>query len=214
MTSTERAPAAVDKAIAGLEGTQHHIGVKAGQVSDRVLMPGDPFRVQLIAEQLEDPVEVAHNREYRIVNGHYRGRLVTGCSTGMGCPSTAIGVEELARAGARIFIRVGSTGALQPHMALGDLIVSEGSLRNDGTSAAYVPPGYPAVPDLELTAALKASAEALGGRHGFAVHSGINATDDAYYAETPEWIDKLSSLGLTSVEMESAALFVVARQRG
>ncbi|MGH9293629.1 MAG: nucleoside phosphorylase [Acidimicrobiales bacterium] len=214
MTSTGRAPAPVDKTTAGLGGIQHHVGVRAGQISDVVLMPGDPFRVKLIADQLEDPVEVAHNREYRIVNGHYRGRLVSGCSTGMGCPSTAIGVEELARAGARIFIRVGSTGALQPGMALGDLVVSEGSLRNDGTSAAYVPPGYPAVPDLELTIALKSAAETLASRHGFAVHSGINATDDAYYAETPQWIEKLSSLGLTSVEMESAALFVVARRRG
>ena len=64
----------------------------------------------------------------------------------MGCPSTAIGVEELARVGGRVFIRVGSTAALQPHIGVGDVIVSEGSLRNDGTTAAYVPPGYPRYP--------------------------------------------------------------------
>ena len=132
----------------------------------------------------------------------------------MGCPSTAIGVEELARAGARTFIRVGSTAALQPGIEVGDLIVSEGSLRNDGTTAAYVPAGYPAVPDLELTVGLTRVARRMGAAEGFAVHTGINATDDAFYAETPEWIAQLSALGITNVEMESSALYVVARQRG
>jgi uridine phosphorylase len=205
---------AVDKATVGLTGTQYHVGVGAGDISDIVLMPGDPFRVQLIADQLENPVEVAHRREYRTINGYYKGRLITGCSSGMGCPSTAIGVEELARAGARVIIRVGSSAAVQPHISVGDLIVSEGSLRNDGTSAAYVPPGYPAVPDLELTMALINTGRSIGIKQGFAVHSGINATDDAYYAETPEWISKLSGLGITNIDMESAAMFVVARQRG
>ena len=205
---------AVDKASVGLTGKQYHVGVELGEISDIVLMPGDPFRVQLIADQLDNPVEVAHRREYRTVNAHYKERLITGCSSGMGCPSTAIGVEELARAGAKVFIRVGSTGALQPHIGVGDLIVSEGSLRNDGTTAAYVPPGYPAVPDFELTTALIDVGRSIGAERGFSVHSGINATDDAYYAETPDWITKLSSLGITNVDMESSAMFVVARQRG
>ena len=205
---------AVDKATIGLTGKQYHVGVETGDISDIVLMPGDPFRVQLIADQLENAVEIAHRREYRTVNGYYKGRLITGCSSGMGCPSTAIGVEELARAGAKVFIRVGSTAALQPNIGVGDLIISEGSLRNDGTSTAYVPPGYPAVPDLELTNTLLETARSIGTERGFAVHSGINATDDAYYAETPEWINKLSSLGITNVDMESSAMFVVARQRG
>lgn len=204
----------VDKTTVGLTGPQYHVGVQAGDISDIVLMPGDPFRVQLIADQLDGPVEVAHRREYRTINGYYKGRLITGCSSGMGCPSTAIGVEELARAGARIFIRVGSSAALQPHISVGDLIISEGSLRNDGTTAAYVPSGYPAVPDLELTMALINTGRAIGSTQAFSVHSGINATDDAYYAETPEWISKLSGLGITNVDMESAAMFVVARQRG
>jgi uridine phosphorylase len=204
----------VDKAAVGLTGPQYHVGVQAGQISDVVLMPGDPFRVQLIADRLDNAVEVADQREYRTVTGYYKGRQITACSTGMGCPSTAIGVEELARAGAKVFIRVGSTAALQPQIGVGDLIVSEGSFRNDGTTAAYVPPGYPAVPDLELTVALARVATELGTERGFSVHTGINATDDAFYAETPEWIAKLSSLGLTNVEMESSAMFIVARLRG
>jgi uridine phosphorylase len=204
----------VDKSAVGTTGPQYHVGVELGQISEVVLMPGDPFRVQLIANQLEDVVEVAHRREYRTVTGTYKGRTITACSSGMGCPSTAIGVEELARAGARVFIRVGSTAALQPGIEIGDLIVSEGSFRNDGTTAAYVPAGYPAVPDFELTSMLTTVARELGGQRGIGVHTGINATDDAFYAESPEWIAKLSAMGLTNVEMESSALYVVARLRG
>ncbi|MDQ1718794.1 MAG: uridine phosphorylase [Pseudonocardiales bacterium] len=204
----------VDKSEVGMTGVQYHVGVSPGQISNIVLMPGDPFRVQLIADQLDDPVEVAHKREYRTVNGYYKGRLITACSSGMGCPSTAIGVEELARAGATTFIRVGSTAALQPDIAVGDVIVSEGSLRNDGTTAAYVPAGYPAVPDFALTTALADVGRERAAEHGFALHTGINATDDAFYAETPQWIAKLSALGIANVEMESSAMFVVARQRG
>jgi uridine phosphorylase len=123
-------------------------------------------------------------------------------------------VEERARAGATTFIRVGSTAALQPHIGVGDLVVSHGSLRNDGTTAAYVHPGYPAVPDLELTLTLQRVAEELGATHGFAAHGGINATDDAFYAESPAWIKQLNEMGITNVEMESAAMFVVAKLRG
>ncbi len=204
----------VDKSAIGLEGPQYHVGVSAGQISDIVLMPGDPFRVQLIADRLTEAEEIAHKREYRTVTGYYKGRKITACSSGMGCPSTAIGVEELARVGGKVFIRVGSTAALQPHIKVGDLVVSQGSLRNDGTTAAYVPAGYPAVPDLELSLMLQKVAEEDAGRGGFQAHAGINATDDAFYAETPEWIAKLSAMGLLNVEMESAALFIVARLRG
>ena len=84
----------VDKALLGMSGLQAYIGVEVGQVNHVVLMCGDPFRVQLIADQLEDVVEIAHRREYRMVNGYYKGRPITACSHGVGCPSTAIAVEE------------------------------------------------------------------------------------------------------------------------
>jgi uridine phosphorylase len=195
-------------------GRQYHVGVAAGEIAETVLVPGDPFRVALVAEQLDDVVEVAHRREYRTVNGTYRGMPISVCSSGMGCPSTAIGVEELANAGVRTFVRVGSTAALQEGMAIGDLAVSEGSHRNDGTTTAHLPPGYPAVPDLRLTIALEDAARRLAAEHGFGVHAGLDATDDAFWAETPEHIANLSRLGLLNVEMESSAMFVVARRRG
>jgi uridine phosphorylase len=208
------APDIVDKGSVGLGGRQYHIGAAPGEVSSVALLPGDPFRVPLIAEYLTDVREVAHQREHMTVTGRYKDRVVTATSTGMGCPSTAIAVEELARCGVTSFIRVGSSAGLQQGVAPGDLLISHGSLRNDGTSDAYVPRGYPAVPDPELTLELDRIARELAAAGGFAVHSGINATDDAFYAETPEWIAELSRLGVLNVEMESSALFVVARQRG
>ena len=204
----------LDKSQVGLGVRQFHIGVAPGEVSTIALLPGDPFRVPLIAEHLSDVREVAHKREHRTMVGTYRGHPITATSTGMGCPSTAIAVEELARVGVTSFIRVGSTGALQPGINPGDLVISEGSYRNDGTSDAYVPKGYPAVPDLGITLRLVEEARAEAEGKGFAVHSGLNVTDDAFYAEPPEWTQRMSGLGMLNVEMESAALFVVARQRG
>lgn len=204
----------VDKSSIGLEGRQFHIGVSRGEVSTVVLMPGDPFRVPLVAEYLEDAREVAHQREHRTMVGTYKGREITVTSTGMGCPSTAIAVEELARCGVTSFIRVGSTGALQPGLNPGDLVISQGTFRNDGTSDAYVPKGYPAVPDFEITMELERVARERGPVHGLGVHVGINATDDAFYAESPAWTEQMSGMGLLNVEMELSAMFVVARQRG
>lgn len=204
----------VDKSSIGMGGRQFHTGTAPGEVSTVVLMPGDPFRVPLVAEYLDGPVDVAHKREHRTMKGTYRGREITVTSTGMGCPSTAIAVEEMARSGVTSFIRVGSTGALQEGMEPGDLVISQGSFRNDGTTDMYVPKGYPAVPDLEITLELERVAREQAPEHGLGVHAGLNCTDDAFYAETPEWTQRMSDLGLLNVEMESSAMFVVARQRG
>lgn len=200
----------VDKNTVGVGVRQFHVGTAPGEVGTVALLPGDPFRVPIVASFLTDVQEVAHQREHRTMTGRYRGRLITATSTGMGCPSTAIAVEELARCGVTSFIRVGSTAGLQPGIEPGDLLVSQGSLRNDGTCDAYVHRGYPAVPDPSITLALERTARSLG----YTVHAGINATDDAFYAETPSWIASLSEIGVLNVEMESSAMFVVARQRG
>jgi uridine phosphorylase len=204
----------VDKSSAGVGVRQFHIDVAPGEVSTVALLPGDPFRVPLVAEYLEDAREVAHKREHRTMLGTFKGRSVTVTSTGMGCPSTAIAVEELARVGVTSFIRVGSSAALQPGIEPGDLIVSEGAFRNDGTTDMYVPKGYPAVPDVELTLALERAAHVHGPKHGLGVHAGINVSDDAFYAESQAWTEQMSKIGLLNVEMEASALYVVARQRG
>lgn len=204
----------VDKSSAGASARQYHIGLAPGEVSSVALLPGDPFRVPFVAEFLTDVREVAHNREHRTMTGWYKGRHITATSTGMGCPSTAIAVEELIRVGVTSFIRVGSSAGLQPGIAPGDLLVSEGSFRNDGTTDAYVPKGFPAVPDFAITAALARHSERLAAASGTRSHTGISISDDAFYAETPEWIGELNRMGLLNVEMEASAMFVVARLRG
>jgi uridine phosphorylase len=110
---------------------------------------------------------------------------------------------------------VGSSAGLQTRVKPGDLLISEGSLRNDGTTAAYAHPGYPAVPDLRITVELERHAHLIAAREGnFAVHAGISVSDDAFYAETPAWISQLNSLGILNVEMEASAMYVIARLRG
>jgi uridine phosphorylase len=204
----------VDKSQVGLTERQYHIGIAPGEVSSVALLPGDPFRVPFVAEFLTGVQEVAHNREHRTMTGWYKGRHITATSTGMGCPSTAIAVEELARVGVTSFIRVGSSASLQPGIAPGDLLVSEGSLRNDGTTDAYLPRGFPAVPDFGLTLALTRHAERIAAASGTRSFTGISTSSDAFYAETPELISSLSAMGVLNIEMEASAMYVVARLRG
>src|SRR3984957_18973895 len=164
----------VDKSAVGLGERQFHIGVAPGEVSTVALLPGDPFRVPLIADFLSDVAEIAHKREHRTMTGMSKWKKISATRTGMGCPSTAIAVEELARVGVKSFIRVGSSAGLQPQVKPGDLLISEGSLRNDGTTAAYAHPGYPAVPDLRITIELERFACQIAAREGtFAVHTRI-----------------------------------------
>src|SRR5260370_17553653 len=137
---------AVDKSSVGVGVRQFHIGIAPGEVSTVALLPGDPFRVPLIAEFLTDVAEVAHNREHRTMTGMYKGKKITATSTGMGCPSTAIAVEELARVGVRSFIRVGSSAGLQPHVKPGDLLVSEASLPNSGATPSFLLSDRPPIP--------------------------------------------------------------------
>ncbi len=205
----------LDKASYTVGKRQYHVHLEPGDVGKYVLLPGDPDRVLRIAKHLDDAREIAFHREHRTVTGSYKGIVVSATSTGMGCPSAAIAVEELANIGATHFIRVGSTGALREDIDLGDLVISTGSMRNEGTTRFYVRDGFPAVPDHYLTHALIETArEASAADPSVKVHVGLNATDDGFYGETPEHIDMLVAHGLLNVEMESAAIYVVASRRG
>jgi len=193
---------------------QYHIHLQPGDIGEYVLLPGDPARSDRVAAMLENAAFVAQNREHRTFTGTYKGVRISVTSTGMGCPSAAIAAEELANIGAKYLVRIGSTGALQPDLKIGDLVVSTGSMKNEGTSRFYIPDCFPAVPDFDFTRELIDTAREMQPSLGCGVYYGINATDDAFYGETPEWIDKLSKLGCLNVEMESSALFTVCHRRG
>lgn len=203
----------VDKAEKTLGKIQYHLRVKPGDVGNYVLLPGDPARSDRVAKYLENARLVAHNREYRTFTGTYKGVTVSVTSTGIGCPSAAIAVEELANVGVRNFIRIGSSAGLQKGIRIGDLLITTGAMKNEGTSRFHVPDVFPAVPDFFLTRTLIDTAEALKDELGYKYHVGLSASDDSFYGEPPEWIQKLSDLGLNNVEMEASAIFTVAHVR-
>ena len=203
-----------DKSASTPDRLQYHLRVRPGDVADYVLLPGDPGRVALIAEHLDEPSEVADRREYRTVTGSYRGIPVSATSTGIGCPSAAIAVEELCNVGASHFIRVGSSAALADGINKGDILINTASMRCDGTSAMYVDEGFPAVADHDLVRTLIDAASDLAAGRGFATHVGLNVSSDGFYAETPEWVQRMIRHRIMNVEMESSAIFTIAHLRG
>jgi uridine phosphorylase len=199
----------------------YHIGCRAGEVGRYVLLPGDPGRVPLIASFFDSAELVAQNREYTTYAGYLGGVKVSVTSTGIGSPSTAIAVEELAKIGADTFIRVGTSGKMQPWMQHGDLVVVTGAIRDEGTSGQYLPLAFPAVAHHDVVACLRAACVARSMSH----HVGLAHSKDSFFGEVePERMPLSGELrqrwdawvrgGALCSEMESAALFVVASVLG
>lgn len=193
---------------------QYHIALSPGEIGDYVLLPGDPARSDIVANYLDDAKLMANNREHRTFTGYYKGIKVSVTSTGMGCPSAAIAAEELINIGAKALIRIGSSAALDPSIRIGDLMISKAAMKNEGTSRFYVPDSFPAVPDMELTWQLIQTAREMCKHTGEAVYVGINSSDDAFYGETPEFLDQLRKYKIMNIEMESSALYTIGHLRG
>ncbi len=201
---------------------QYHIALGQGDVGRYVLMPGDPGRCARIAAHFDDAAQVASNREYTTFTGTLLGEKVSVTSTGIGSPSTAIAVEELAAIGADTFIRVGTAGATQNYLRHGSLVVAQGAVRDEGTSIHYMPLSYPAVADVGVVDALVRAAQRLG--HG--AHTGIVRSTDALFADLSPHTMPMQALwkgtpdnvwaqgNVLCAEMEAAALFVVSSVRG
>ena len=205
------------------DGSLYHIRCKPGDVGRYVLLPGDPFRTDLIAEHFDNPRLVAHHREHKTWTGTLDGVPVSVTSTGMGCPSTAIAMEELIRCGADTFIRVGTAGrvcdaAFDPTL---DGVINTAAVRDEGTTIHYIPVEYPAVADRHVVAALADAAKNLG--YNFA--EGITQSKDSFYGQhEPENMPVEGRLkerweawrrgNVMTSEMEAAALFVISSIRG
>lgn len=201
------------------EGMQYHIRCRPGDVAGYVLLPGDPERVPRIARHWDEAREVARHREYTTYTGRFAGVPLSCMSTGIGGPSTAIAVEELAEIGAHTFIRVGTSGAIQPEIACGDLVVVTGAVRYDGASDEYVDPAFPAFAHHEVVLALIEAAERLNVRY----HVGVCASTSSFHAgqsrpgfggyhhsRTDRRLEDLRRAGVLCFEMESATLFTLA----
>ncbi|MFQ5455487.1 MAG: uridine phosphorylase [Nitrospirota bacterium] len=196
-----------------------------------VLLPGDPFRVQAIADALLNSYNgkgycerLAWKREYytSLVEVNKRRILVT--STGIGGPSTSIAIDELAQLGVTTFIRVGTTGAIQDYISIGDVIITTGSVRLDGASTHYAPIEYPAVAHYEVVSALIAGAK----RRNIGYHVGVTASSDTFYpgeertdsytryilkkfqGSTKEW----QELHVLNYEMESSTVLTLTASMG
>lgn len=204
-------------AMSEADGRKHHIGLKKGDVGRYVLLPGDPGRVEVIARRFDNPKFIAQNREYTTWIGELDGVPVACTSTGIGCPSTAIAVEELKDIGVDVFIRVGTSGSMQHHIKPGSIGVITGAIRDEGTSKHYLPIEFPAVADLEVTLALREAAVASG----FPWHAGVAQSKDSFYGQhNPERMPIADDLarrwkawmagGAICSEMEAATLFIVA----
>ena len=199
----------------------YHIGLDDSHGARYAILPGDPGRVEKIAGYLDNPRLLGQNREYTTWIGELSGEKVLVMTTGMGGPSTAIGVEELYQTGVDTMIRVGTCGGMAEEVMGGDLVIANGAIRMEGTSKEYVDLAFPAVADFDVTAALRQSAKDLGARF----HLGIVQCKDSFYGQhSPErmpcgkeleekwemWI----KAGCLASEMESAALYIVAQVLG
>lgn len=193
-----------------MERLQPHIRCSRQDGADYAILPGDPARVERIKVFLEDVKEIAFNREHKSVIGSYKGVRVLAVSTGMGGASTGIAVEELQRIGVRNMIRIGSCGALQRDIHIGDLLLIHGAVRDDGASRSYVEEQYPAVPDTELLMCMIETAKIL--RVPF--HVGKCRSHDSFYTDREDEIDTYwHEKGILGADMETAALFTIGALR-
>lgn len=175
------------------------------------ILPGDPARLDRIAKELTDVRELAYNREFRTLCGMYEGMPVIACSTGIGGSSASIAIEELHNLGVDAMIRIGSCGALQKGIGLGDLIFAEGAVRDEGTSRAYADIRYPAVPNHRLLEECIRKAKEMN----WAYHTGIVHSHESFYIDTNAEEEAMwSRYGVLGADMETAALFTVGRLRG
>lgn len=199
--------------------TQYHLDVRPEEVADAVLLPGDPDRVKKITNCWDDHNRVASHREYTTATGTYDGTPISVTSTGIGSPSAAIAVEELAETGADTLIRVGSCGAIQPEISIGDLVITSGGVRGEGTSEEYVRKGYPATADYEVVSALVAAAERLDHEY----HVGTTLSRDSFHAgqaregyggyrapDADGLLAELRAAEVKNIEMEASAVLTLA----
>jgi uridine phosphorylase len=189
-----------------------YLNCEAGDVGDRAILVGDRGRVARVAELLDDTRWLNEDRGLTTVTGERDGQRITVSAFGMGAPIATVVLHELHDLGVRTFLRLGTVMALAP-VQMGDVVIADGALRAESTSATYVPDGYPAVGDFALGGALRTAADAAGARW----HAGLVASYDGFYTQMAGALgehDRLRRLGILAVDMETSAVLAVARALG
>jgi len=207
--------------------TVYHLGLAKEQIKNAsyAFLPGDPFRCPIIAQKLDKNYgEISWKREYRSCLGELSGVKVLVTSTGIGGSSTSIAIDELASLGIKTFIRIGTTGSIQKRIKAGDVIITTGAVRLDGTSTHYAPIEYPAVADFEITSALVEAAENLRIKY----HLGITASSATFYPGQERYdsfskyvikkfqgsLKEWQRLNVLNYEMESSTLLTMCSALG
>ncbi|KKQ89646.1 MAG: Purine or other phosphorylase family 1 [Candidatus Curtissbacteria bacterium GW2011_GWC2_38_9] len=183
--------------------------LKINKINKFVILPGDPSRIDRVARYVKDFKEISFNREFRIANAKYKKMPISLVSTGIGCPSAAIAVEELSKIGARIVIRLGTCGGLLSEMESGNIVIPTSTICLDGTTREYQPDIKKVNADLQVIKTLEASAKNINIKY----FKGLNRTHDAFYESEKNFI-KISKIGFISSEMECSAVFLVSKLRG
>ena len=189
-----------------------HVRAEPGDFAESVLLPGDPLRAKYVAENFFEGAKlVTEERGMLGYTGAYKGKPVSVQATGMGCPSTAIVTEELARLGARNLIRVGTCGGYHPEMGFGDLVIATAATPDDGTVSSLTR-GVPYAPaaHFDVVHAAYHAAEGVGRR----TFVGPIVTSDLFYDPEEEPATLWGNLGVLAVEMEAAAIFAIAAMCG
>ena len=195
-----------------------HLPIKFGEVARYVIVPGDPNRVPVIAESLENVINQGQNREFNAYKGTHKGIEVSVVSTGIGCPSTAIAVEELSYIGAEVFIRIGTSGSVDGSAKKGDIFIATAAVRDDGTSKQYMPIEFPAVASHNVVSSLIRASKNLK----IDSKVGICQSKDSFFGETePDRMPVAPYLdykwkswqkgGVGASEMEAATLFTLSQ---
>ncbi len=195
-----------------------HLPIKFGEVARYVIVPGDPNRVPVIAESLENVTNQGQNREFNAYKGTHKGIEVSVVSTGIGCPSTAIAVEELSYIGAEVFIRIGTSGSVDKSAKKGDIFIATAAVRDDGTSKQYIPIEFPAIASHNVVSSLIKASENLN----IDSKVGICQSKDSFFGETePDRMPVAPYLdfkwkswqggGVGASEMEAATLFTLSQ---
>jgi uridine phosphorylase len=199
-----------------------YTNAKKGDIAERVVLSGDPWRVERIKDMLISPRHIAFSREFNTYTGSYSGVQITVSSTGIGAPSSAIVMEELHEAGMQIAVRLGTVMGLSDNL-LGKFLVPVGVMRRESTSEAYAPEGYPAVPDIKLLHSMNEAAHL----NGVEPINAITCSMDRFYGSMCEseysrmigyniskGFEDLKHLGIAGIDMESSLILTLGRLLG
>lgn len=178
----------------------------------RILVVGDPNRIDRVIPHLSDVTEISQNREYRSIKGLHNDTEIGVVSHGVGSAGAGACFEELCQSGAECIVRAGSAGGMQTDVQAGDIVIASAAVREDGLSHKLVPATYPAVASIDIVVAMRAAAQ----QTGIQLKEGLVLTSDMFYphdilgSDLPLW----QRAGVTAVEMEVSTLFTICGLHG